>query len=269
MKLSIIITHHKTPELLTICLQSIQNTIGNINHEIFIADSETDESAKEEIESQFPEIIFLDSQENLGYSKIVNRAILKASGEYLLVLNADIIATKNAISSLIEYLEQNPAVGMVGPRLTNFDGTTQCSRFKFYSPTTILYRRTFLGKMKWGKNKLNKTLISDLPMDGKNLKPYEADWLMGSSLLIRAEALEKVGLLDERFFMYFEDMDWCHRFKDLGYKIMYFPQATMYHYHIRISYKRGGAMDLLFNPHARIHVSSALKYFLKYHKKIA
>lgn len=264
-KVSIIITHHKTPDLLQACLKSIRDTINkDITHEIFVADSDSDSDTIDNIAKRFPNVQFINSTGNLGYSKIVNRAILKASGEFIFVLNADILAKKNAINLMLDYMKHHSEIGILGPKLINFDGTIQYSRFRFYTPLTILCRRTFLGKTKWGQNIIHQTFLKNLPTEGGNILPYEADWLMGSALLLRAEALEQVGLLDERFFMYFEDIDWCRRFKDAGYKIVYFPTAVMYHYHIRISHKSGGLSDLFFNPYARTHVASAIKYFWKY-----
>jgi len=97
----------------------------------------------------------------------------------------------------------------------------------------------------------------------------EVDWLMGSALMVKMEAIKKVGLLDERFFMYFEDVDWARRFWENGYKVVCFQKAQMYHYHYKSSDKGRGALDLFFNKQARVHLESALKYFWKYrHKKI-
>lgn len=264
MNLTIIITHHKTPELLRLCLNSIFSNLGKTKFEVLIADSQTNDEMKEDFLDEFPRIQFLGSKDNLGYAKIVNKAVLHASGEYILVLNADIIVKKGAVEYMLGFMKKNKNVGVAGPQLINFDGSIQCSRFKFYTPTIAILRRTAVGKTPWGKKKVEDFLMKDKSISINDNEPYEADWLMGSAIMLRASTFEKVGLFDERFFMYFEDVDLCTRIKAVGLKIFYLPAAKMYHYHIRISYKKGGLGDLVANRYARIHVISALKYFWKH-----
>lgn len=261
MILSIIITHYKTPELLRLCLDSLRSTTKNIDKEIFISDSESNEETRNEIKETYPEVRFCASLKNCGYSAIVNKALLKARGDYILILNSDIILTEKAVEKMTDYLENHPGVGMVGPNLINFDGSSQVSRFRFYTPFTIIYRRTPLGKLKFGKKNIDNFLMNDKPTE--NTKPYTADWLMGSCIMIRSEAIENVGLLDERFFMYFEDVDWCHRFWDHGYKIIYLPDIKIFHYHIQSSRKKGFIANLT-NKYTYTHIKSALLYFLKH-----
>ncbi|PJE58211.1 MAG: hypothetical protein COU81_01930 [Candidatus Portnoybacteria bacterium CG10_big_fil_rev_8_21_14_0_10_36_7] len=266
MKLSIIITHHQTPELLKLCLKSLEDTLNNVEYEIFIADSESQDEVQQEIKEKFPKVFFLQSTNNLGYAKIANRAILRSKGKYIFIVNADVITSENAIQKMLDYLDNHNDIGALGPQLINFDGTIQHSRFRFYTPMTAIYRRTLLGKLPAGKKNIARFLISDKPLSKDNTGPYEVDWIQGSAFLTRADALEKVGVLDENFFMYFEDVDWCKRFKDKDFKVFYFPDAKMYHYHIRISYKRGNVLDLFFNKYSRVHVLSAIKFFWKHRK---
>lgn len=129
MMLSIIITHHKTPELLDLCLNSIKETIGNIKHEIVIVDSEFQEKTKEIISDKYPEVKFLPFKKNIGYSKIVNAGLKKVKGDYVLILNADIIVLNGAIPQMLKFLKENSKVGMVAPQLLDFYG--QYSNFMF------------------------------------------------------------------------------------------------------------------------------------------
>ena len=268
MKISIIINHHQTLEVLQLCLKSLlKNLPENIESEIIVTDSETQEETEEIMREFFPQIIFITSEKNIGFGKSVNRALEKTQGKYILIINADIVIDKKeTIEKMIDYLKNNPEIGIIGPKLLNINNTRQVSCFRFYTPAVITCRRTFLGKTRWGKKVLSHFLMDDV-FKKNNLekdKPISVDWLMGSALLVKKEAIEKVGYFDERFFMYLEDTDWCRRFWEAGYKVVYFPQAKMYHYHIQASKKKGGIFDLFFSKYTRIHLSSAIKYFLKW-----
>ena len=263
MTLSIIITHHKTPELLYLCIKSIKETIKATKHEIFVVDSESDGSAQDLIQEKWPKIKFISFKKNLGYSKIVNAGLKKTIGDYILILNADIIVLEDAISEMLEFIKENSNVGVVGPQLLDFTNNIQSSCFSNPNLKTILARRTFMGKLKWGRRIIDKFIIAN--WDKKTTK--EIDWIQGSAIMIRKSAFKKIGPLDERFFMYFEDADWCRRFWQNHYKVVYLPSAKMVHYYHRSSKKWGSILDLFLNKYARTHIISALKYFWKYHNK--
>jgi GT2 family glycosyltransferase len=269
MKISIIINHYQTLEVLQLCLKSLlKNLPENIESEIIVTDSKTQEETEEIMREFFPQIIFITAEKNIGFGKSVNRALKKAQGEYILIINADIVIDrKETIEKMLSYLKNNPEVGIIGPKLLNINNTRQVSCFRFYTPAVIACRRTFLGKTKWGKKVLSYFLMDDI-FNSVEVKfqqsPIFVDWLMGSALLAKKEAIEKVGYFDERFFMYLEDTDWCRRFWKAGYKVVYFPQVQMYHYHIQASKKKGGVFDLFFSKYTRIHLLSAIKYFLKW-----
>ncbi|MEA2113639.1 MAG: glycosyltransferase family 2 protein, partial [Patescibacteria group bacterium] len=258
--LSIIITHYKTPALLKLCLNSIQKNIGDFKYEIIVVDSQSEDDTRELIEEKFPEVKIIYFIKNVGYAKIVNAGIKAAKGNYILILNADILMLKKAVSRMAEFMESHFRVGVIGPQLLTFSNEPQNSCFSFPNFGALLARRTFLGKLKWGKKKLNRFL-----MKNENLSvPKNVDWVQGSAMFVRQNAIKKVGLLDERFFMYFEDMDWCRRFWQNGYSVVYLPTAQMSHYYYRVSKKWGGILDIFFNKYTRLHLISAFKYFRKW-----
>jgi GT2 family glycosyltransferase len=266
MKLSIIVNHYRTPEILKICLRSIKENLRNADFdwEIILTDGATIEKTTEMMENEFSDVIFIPNEKNIGFGKSVNAAIKKAKGDYLFIVNADIIIDKeNAIKKLLDFIEKNKNIGMVGPKLLNVNNTIQQSCFRFYTPLTVICRRTFLGNFFWGKKILNNFLMRDVFKNKKIIEPIPVDWLMGSALMVRKSDLEKVGALDERFFMYFEDVDWSRRFWENNLKVVYFPQSVMYHYHFQSS-KKNSLFNSLLTKYARIHIKSALKYFLKY-----
>src|SRR4030042_2078163 len=192
MKLSIIITHHQTPELLDLCLKSIKENIGYINHEIIVVDSEAEEKTEEDIKEKYPEIKLIPFKKNLGYSKTVNAGIREAKGDYILILNADIIVLEDAIYQMLKFMETNQTVGIVAPQLVDFVGNIQISCFAEPNLGAIWARRTFWGKFKKGKDNLKKFLIGD--WDRNSVR--DVDWVQGSAILARKSAIEKVGLFD-------------------------------------------------------------------------
>jgi len=260
--LTIIITHHKTPILLKLCLKSILENIGDIEYEIIIIDSQTETVVKDLIEEKiFNKIKLISFSKNTGYAKLVNAGIKVAKGNNILILNADILVLKGSIQTMIDFMKDNPQTGIIGPQLLTFSNQVQNSYFKFPTIGAILARRTFLGKLKWGKGKLNKFL-----MQKEDSSHQKVDWVQGSAMLIRKEAINKVGLMDERYFMYLEDTDWCRRFWKNNYEVIYLPLAKMSHYYYRASKKWNSFLDVLFNRYTRIHLISAFKYFWKWRK---
>lgn len=266
MKLSIIVNHYRTPEVLRNCLGSVKEEMGaaSFEWEIIVTDSATLEKTTEMMADEFPEVTFIPAKENIGFGKSINIALEKAKGEYLFIINADIVMDeKGAIEKMIAYMKGHPEIGMLGPKLWNINNTWQQSCFRFYSPPTVFYRRTFLGKTSAGKKDLDEFLMKDIFIKGEVTEPIPVDWLMGSAMMVRSRDLEKVGGFDEKYFMYFEDVDWARRFWEKGLKVVYFPKVTMYHHHFQSS-KKKSMLQSAFNKYARIHVQSAVKYFKKF-----
>jgi GT2 family glycosyltransferase len=262
MELSIIITSYRNPELLRLCLDSVKkNTQGSF--ELIVTDSATEEATEMMMREEFPEVRFFPFEKNVGFQALLRKGLEESKGGYILLLNGDVVVTEKAIESLLEYIKKNPGVGMVGPKLLNFNSTIQDSCFRFYRPWTILYRRTFLGKFGFAKKHLDWFAMKDY--DHKD--PKETDWIMGSALMISREALKNVGYMDKSFFMYMEDVDWCRRFWEAGYKVIYYPLVSMYHYHGKGSGKGGFLRSIFRNRLTWIHIESALKYFWKYRGK--
>ena len=260
MELSIIITSYKNPELLKVCIDSIRKNITLSDYEIIVSDSATEENTELMMREDYPGIKFLASEKNIGFTGTVNGGLGIAQGKYILILNGDIVVKKDSIEKLLEYIKSHSEVGIIGPQLLNFNETYQPSTFRFYSPLTIIYRRTILGRFGFAKKHLNSFLMKDF--DHQSIR--EVDWIMGSSLMTSREAVEKVGQMDDRFRLYFEDTDWCRRFWENGYKVVYLPEAKMYHYHGRGSAGKNMLQSLLSNRLTWIHIGSAIKYFMKY-----
>src|SRR3989339_479285 len=264
MKLSFVITNYKTPELLKLCLKSIKENVG-LDYSIVVADGETEGEYAADLKGIMPGLRYLPFRKNVGFPVLANAGIERLKkenslGDFVLTMNSDMIIPKGEVEKMVAYLEQNERIGALGPQLLYFSKKPQNSCFRFYRPSTIVYRRTFFGRTPWGKKELNRFLMNDCDKE----KPQPVDWVMGSAIFIRKEVLEREGLMDEkRFFMYFEDVDWCRRFWEAGYQVVFYPLSNLYHYHGSQS-KKKGLIDIFFNKYTWIHIKSAFRYFRKW-----
>lgn len=262
MKLSIVITHYHTPDLLAKCLDALIEEIKSIDYEIIVSDGESDEKILKGFKRDFPEVLFVEHDKNIGFARLVNAGIEKSQGDFIFVINADIITkSERDILEMVEYLEKNEDVGLIAPRLFNIDGSVQQTYFRNYTPLIILARRTLLGKTSLGRKLLDKFNYKDMKIDG----PFEPEWVLGAAFLMERERFNKIGgKLDERFFMYFEDVDLCRRFKNASLKVIYYPFTNFIHYHARTSDKGKGIFGIFTNKFTRIHIASYLKYLMKW-----
>jgi len=262
--LSIIITHYKTPHLLMGCLDAIKENLKTLNYEVFVSDSEANRGTAFLLKHHHPKVNHLAFRKNVGYAKLVNAGLEKSKGDFVLILNADtIIEEEKTIMLLMSYLDKNKEVGLVGPKLINIDGSLQKSYFKDYTFGAVLARRTIWKKTPWGKRSLEKF---EIKKESPN-HAFSVDWLMGSALMTRKDCIKKVGPMDERYFMYFEDVDWCRRFREKGYEVKYLPKAQLRHFHFKSSDSKRGLLDVLTNKLTRTHIFSYIKYLLKWRGK--
>lgn len=264
-ELTIAINGYRNPELLRLCLESISRHMSGsgIGYEVLVADSATEEDTEMLMREDFPAVRFFPFRENVGFKTMVNKSLEEAHGKYVFLINSDIILTEDTVPKMLEYLKAHPEIGMLSPKQMNFNGTLQPSCFRFYRPTTIAYRRTWLGRLPFARRHLDRFIMADYDKQ----EPRSVDWVMGSAMFVSREAVEKVGRMDSRFFMYMEDVDWCRRFWENGYKVVYFPQAPVYHYHGKGSAKGGFLGSLLFNRLTWYHIESAIRYFWKYRNR--
>lgn len=257
---SIVILNYKSKGLTLNCIKSIKESdFGGLKNEIIVVDNNSSDSIGEILSWQYPDIKFIKNKENLGMGEGNNKGIKKASGKYIIVMNPDTIAFCDTFRILFDFMEKNKDVGIVGPLQYNPDKSIQNSCYKFPSFFIPVYRRTPIGKMKFARKKVDKYLMKDF----NHKSTREVDWLLGSFLFIRSSALEKVGLFDKRFFMYFEDTDLCRRFWKKKFRVVYNPNAKIIHNHIRQS-AQDPWYKFFVNKSARCHIISWIKYFRKW-----
>lgn len=258
MKLSVIIVNYNSGALTQACLESLMQHGLPPASEIIVIDNASRDDSVAWLRSDWPKIKLIANPRNVGLAAAVNQGIAEAAGEYLLMLNPDIIAFPKAVSALINFMDTHPRVGVAGGKLLSPNGKLQHSAFRFYRPATILYRRTWLGSTSRGQAEISRFLMRDF--DHATVRPVE--WLMGSCYILRAAAVREVGGMDERFFLYFEDVDWCRRFWEKNWQVVYVPAALFSHFHQRRS--RSHPLGIFTNWTTREHIRSAIKYFWKY-----
>lgn len=259
MELSIIILNYKTRGLVKQCIRNVMASTAGLDYEIIVVDNGSNDGCEQMLKENFPGIKFIQTGKNLGFAAGNNVGIKEAKGKYILVLTADVTVTEGSIEKMVEHMEKNPQTGLAGPKIINPDGSYQITCRTFQTPQIILYRRTPLGYLKFAKNELAKHLMSDFDRQTNR----EVDWVMGACMIVRKSALDKVGLFDERFFFYVEDMDWCRRFWANGYKVMYIADAKVIHLYEKAS-DHGIWNFWKLDKMARWHMISGIKYFLKY-----
>lgn len=258
--LSILIVHYNTPGLLRQTLRGIRQAAPTVKYEILVVDNNPKQKVADLLRAEFPEVAIIENQRNLGFGQGMNQAMGKAKGQYFLIFNPDIALFAGTLEKMVEYMNQNPKIGMLGPQLKHPDGSLQYSCYRFMKPATIFYRR--LPMMRWWP-KAQQEIQNYLMADWDHGQVRDVDYLLGAAMLVRREAVEQVGGFDPNYFVYFEDQDLCRRFWLAGWRVVYFPEAQVVHYHRRET-ATGSFWAQLSNPLTRIQMKSALYYYKKY-----
>lgn len=227
MDLSIIIVNYNVKEFLQNLLHSIARAVQNISTEIIVVDNASDDGSAEFIKEKFPEIKLIVNEKNLGFSKANNIGIKDSSGNYILLINPDTIVSEDTFQKMIKFFKENPESGMAGCKILNPDGTLQLAcRRSFPGPWTSFSKVTGMSTLFPNSKIFARYNLTYLDED----QTYEVDAISGSFMMMKREALEKVGGLDEQFFMYGEDLDICYRIQKAGYKVFYVHSAQIIHY---------------------------------------
>jgi GT2 family glycosyltransferase len=257
--ISIIILNYKTRGLLRQCLRGISTSGDKATKQIIVVDNASNDGSVEMIEADFKEVELIASPVNNGFAAGMNLGLKHSRGRYQVLLNTDVAIMDRPFDQLVAFMDQHPRVGLAGPKLLNPDGSVQDSCYRFPKWFTPLLRRTPLGKIPQFRNALRLYLMRDF--DHKENRPV--DWLLGAFLIARATATSAVGWLDERFFLYFEDVDWCRRFWANNWEVMYIANIDVVHYHKRESAENPSFRGMFAYP-TRIHIRSWYRYLAKY-----
>jgi len=227
MKLSVIIVNYNVKHFLEQCLHSVYKAAKGIETEIFVVDNNSVDGSAELIREKFPDLHFIENKENVGFSRANNQAIKLAKGEYILLLNPDTVVEEDTFSKVTGFMDKHPEAGGLGVKMIDGKGNfLPESKRGLPTPWVAFYKMFGLSKLFPNSRKFGKYHLSDLNEN----EIHEIEIIAGAFMLLRKETLDKVGLLDEAFFMYGEDIDLSYRIILGGYKNYYFPETTIIHY---------------------------------------
>lgn len=227
IKLSIVIVNYNVKHFLEQCLHSVNRALQNIEAEVFVVDNNSVDGSCAMVKEKFPQISLIENKDNVGFSRANNQAIKLAKGKYVLLLNPDTIVEENTFSKIIDYMDEHPKVGGLGVKM--IDGKGQFlpeSKRGLPTPMVAFYKIFGLSAIFKKSKRFGQYHLSYLDKD----KIHKVDVLSGAFMFMRKETLDKVGLLDEKFFMYGEDIDLSYRITLGGYDNVYFPETRIIHY---------------------------------------
>lgn len=247
--LSVIIVSWNTRELLAGCLRSVTECVGTFKRlyaETFVVDNASSDGSAAMVREQFPRVRLIVSEENVGFARANNRAIRQSQGRYVVLLNSDTEVHPGAFEMMVEFLEGHPTAAGCGPRLLNGDGSLQPSCYPVLTPGREFWRLMFLDGV-W-----RRATYAQQRWDQE--APRRVEVIKGACMLLRREAVAQVGLLDEQYFFYTEEMDLCCRLLRAGWELWWVPRAVVTHYGEASSKQVAEAMYVqLYRSKAQFH----------------
>jgi len=250
VRLSIIVLSWNTKDLLRQCLKSLNSKLKTQNSkiEVIVVDNGSTDDSVSMVKKEFPQVKLIENLRNLGFAKGNNIGIKVAKGEYIMLLNSDTIVKPGALEKLTRFLDKNQEFAIAGPRLLNQDETSQpnCGRFPGLLVSFVMLFKEHLG---------GSDFVRCSPKESKKV-----DWLMGSAFVARSEVFEKVGGLDEKLFMYMEEVEWFYRAKKAAFKAYFLKEAEIIHLG-RGSSKSGKREPIL-------NIYRGLIYYYRKHKSL-
>jgi len=256
-RVSAIVLNYRSPRDTVQCVNALLTQTIAETLEILVVDNKSDDESIGLIRAQFghtPQVRIIEHRGNLGYGRGNNLAARNARGEFLLILNPDNTLPPDATWQMLRVLRSREDVGIVGPALVHSDGTVRPSARRFPTISDLLRKRLFPDA--W-----QATYKREMRQFG-NDEPVQVDWLVGACLLMRTALFRRLGGFDERYFLFFEDIDLCRRAKLLGKNVLYLPRVRVLDRKARLSGR--SLLSLFTKKTTRIHVASAIKYFWKW-----
>lgn len=269
LDLEIVIVSWNVADLLEDCLSSIYGAsgvhldangvlhLGSYTAKVHVIDNASSDGSPQMVRERFPTVHLVASSENLGFARGNNLVLRRCRATYVLLLNPDTRIVDDALTKMLDYMEHHPDVGVMGPQLRYGDGSLQSSRRRFPTFMTALMESTLLQQWFPENRWAQKYYVQDVPAD----RVQDVDWVTGACMLVRRDAVRTVGLLDETFFMYSEELDWCRRIVDAGWRVVFFPRAVVVHYEGQSSDQVVAERDIYFQR-------SKVLYFRKHHGRV-
>lgn len=252
--LSVSVVSYRTPGLLRQCLVALARDQAELDCEVVVIDNDPTDVSADLVAREFDWVRLIRNPRNVGFGAAHNQGLRLTDGRYALVLNSDAVPEPGALRTLVGYMDAHPRVGACGPRLRHPDGTVQPSRRRFPTLATFFLESTQLQRVLGDTPPVRAFYLRDQPDDA----PQDVDWLVGACLCLRRAALDRVGLFDERFFMYSEETDLCRRLRADGWRVAYVPSAEVRHV-------ESGSARLDLSARDRHFQTSKRRYIAKWH----
>ncbi len=260
-ELVIIIVNYNTRDLLRRCLTEVRPQAAHLRAEVVVVDNASADGSVAMVRSEFSEVRVIADTENVGFARANNQAIRATDSKYVLLLNSDAFPSGDTFGELLRVMESDAQIAVAGPRMYDGNGNLLASAHAYESLLRLAvatFRIQGLmprGVRRWAGRLLGKAGSQHLA-NYEAAAPAQVDWVSGACMLVRRAAIDKVGLLDERYFMYMEDEDWCRRLQQAGYKVVYAPTAVLTHLFAGSSESSARS--------ARIYRASRLSYHRRY-----
>ena len=247
MDLSIIIVSWNTRDLLAQCLQSVYDTVHGLEFQVFVVDNASSDGSAAMVRERFPQVRLIENTKNVGFARANNQAIREAGGQYILLLNSDARVMGDSVLQMARFMDGRAEVGIVGPPLVFPDGRPQLA----WGPLPSLASEV------WSLFGLDRLRSSGAWRSDSSQRFLETGWVSGACMMVRRRVIEQVGLLDEEYFMFSEEIDLCYRARKAGWKIIHLPTALAIHV--------GGGSTGLTAKRILMLYRGKLQYFAKHH----
>jgi GT2 family glycosyltransferase len=225
--LGIIVISFNVRKLLQECLESIYRQTRRTRFEIWVIDNDSRDDSVRMLREKFPAVHLIENRQNLGFTRANNQAIAQCRSDLILLLNPDTLILDGALDKMVQFMDEHPEVGVSGCRVQNEDGSLQLAcRRSLPTPRVAFYRLTGLSRLFPRSQVMARYNLTYVDPN----RPHEVDAVSGAFLLIRRQVVEQIGLLDEQFWIFGEDIDWCIRAQRAGWKVMYNSDARILHY---------------------------------------
>ena len=223
--LSIVVVNWNTRGMLRDCLASVRDGLGDLPAEVIVIDNASEDGSADMVASEFPEIVLIRNAENRGFAAANNQGFAVARGRHVLLLNSDTIVHGDVLARSVAWLDERPEVGAMGCRVLNTDGTVQLTCSMYPSILNQLLQASGLWKLRWPPF-LGRYLMTDWQRDSER----HVETISGCYLLVCRQVIEEVGVLDEAFFFFGEETDWCRRMRDAGWRLVFAPVGEITHH---------------------------------------
>lgn len=255
-----IIVNYNTGRLLPEMFAALERAAAGIDHRCVVIDNASADDSVALLRNEYPQHLILANYCNVGFGRANNQALQHVDGKYVLLLNTDAFVAPDTLAKTLQYMESHPECGALGVRLVGRDGELQPSCRYFPTPVNVFLSRTGLQRFApWVR------MVDDMRWDHASVR--ECDWVPGCYFLIRREVIDKTGLFDPRYFLYYEEVDLCRRIKQAGWKVVFYPHTSVVHIGGE-SAKTSGELTSAGRQISALQIESELLYFRKHHGRL-